>query len=373
PLCFSGKGQLFSYDSHSQNSTDSILLNLNHPEDLEGEVERIQGLAGQTTSMLTEALLNLAEKNEGAMKWKDVYNLTIDGIEEFDYYPGMRGMSSVGMTYAELYSSTGNATYYSILQSIGDFVLALAVNGTVGKTWPKSEANSRNWTIARYGNAGILPFLLEIGKITKAQRFIDGAKAAADYLVETKINNGTGVAYWLTNGRNGFVATDFYYGVAGVISSLLDAYVTLNKSVYLSTAIEGGNWLISLAEKPEITTDQAFVPWTVSNDEVFRTLAHTGYLSGQAGIGEVFLKLHAIDRGSNWLEFAKKLGNWLRGTDFNDTGLYPSAGAPYLTNRDENSGNILGLASGSLGIARFFLHLYDKDREEQWLYEIIRI
>jgi lantibiotic modifying enzyme len=307
------------------------------------------------------------------IKWKEAINKTLDDELVIDYFSGQRGMSSIGLAYLKLYNTTQNNTYLNIAEKIGNYIEIESISTDQGTVWPKSESNPWNWTGIRYGNAGIIPFLIQLSDLNNDSRFMDLASTAADYLVNIKKNNNLDHAWWLTAGDSGFVTTDYYYGTAGIVSSLLDVYESTGNDLYLDVAINGALWLDSLFNFTNTEKSMGFLRWAVTNDTYFSNLKYTGILSGQSGIGKVFLKLYQVTEDIKWFENAKIIGTWLKNQDINDTGLYPYPGSPYLTNRDDNAKNILGMSSGSIGIADFYLDLYSFDNDNLWLYEVIRI
>ncbi|KKK68448.1 hypothetical protein LCGC14_2943950, partial [marine sediment metagenome] len=273
----------------------------------------------------------------------------------------------------QIYKITQNSTYLSIIKKIGNYLKDISIKTSNGTVWPKSENNPWNWTGMRYGNAGIIPFLISLNQMDNDISFYDLTSEAADYLVNIQKSNISEYAWWLTAGDTGFITTDYYYGTTGIVSSLLDAYTLTKNDLYLNTAIKGVHWLDSLIEFTDDHFSSGFIPWAVTNDDYYNSIKYTGILSGQAGIGKVFLKLYNLTKNEKWFDNAEILGNWLRNQDINDTGLFPYPGSPYLTNRGENAKNLLGLSVGSIGIADFFLDLFEYDNNDLWLYEVIRI
>ncbi|MFV2016272.1 MAG: hypothetical protein ACC656_12640, partial [Candidatus Heimdallarchaeota archaeon] len=206
-------------------------------------------------------------------------------------------------------------------------------------------------------------------------KYLDLAERAGNWLLEHSFQFGSNSVYWLTVGEEGFTSTDYYYGGAGIVDSLLKIYSKTKNTTFLDYAVNGANWIISSKIITNETNKASYFPWTTSNISFFKDIVYSGQLNGIAGIGKVFLNLYRNTNDINWLTQSKQLGYWLQSVDFNDTGLFPNGGAPYITGLYEGAPNILGYGSGSLGIAEFYLQLFlEEDTQNvEWLYEIIRI
>ncbi|MHA1983913.1 MAG: lanthionine synthetase LanC family protein, partial [Candidatus Hodarchaeales archaeon] len=207
------------------------------------EISEIQLKSQNLSNYIANKLISLGEENQTTIKWKEAINKTSDDELVIDYFSGQRGMSSIGLAYLKVYNATQNNTYLKIAEKIGNYLELESISTNQGTVWPKSENNPWNWTGMRYGNAGIIPFLIDLFSFTEDSRFNNLASSAADYLVYIKRSNNSDFAWWLTAGDSGFITTDYYYGTSGIVSSLLDVYELTGNDLYLDTAIKGANWL----------------------------------------------------------------------------------------------------------------------------------
>jgi lantibiotic modifying enzyme len=317
-------------------------------------------------------LLRNAEIGPETIKWNQYTDLLTNDPDDY-YYAGQRGMAGIGQSYYKLYNVTQNQTYYDILIKIGNYLETTLVEDGYSVKWKKAEDEAQYWTSYRYGNTGIIPFLLDLYKLSNNNKYLDLAERAGNWLIRNSLQNGTNSVYWLTVGDTGFTSTDYYYGVAGIIDNLLKIYSVSNNKTFLEYSIMGANWILKSKVTINETNRAGFIPWTTSDIPSFKDTVYSGQLNGISGIGIALLNLYKISKDSYWLNQSRQLGYWLQSIDFNDTGLFPDGGAPYLTGLNEGAPNILGLGSGSLGIADFYTQLFLEDRKVEWLYEIIRI
>jgi lantibiotic modifying enzyme len=325
-----------------------------------------------TIMTIFKFLETVGEKTNSSIKWSQYLNKFDDG-PILQYYPGQRGMAGIGHAIFKLYNETKFQYFYDIIIKTGNYLISSYIEDGYSVKWRKSESELQFWTSYRYGNSGIIPFLLDLYFMTDNKTYLDIATRAGNWLLSVSKINSTDSIYWLTAGENGFISTDYYYGVAGVVDSLIELYSKTNNATFLESAIKGANWILKSKIVTNNTNNAGYIPWTTAEIEFFKDFAYTGRLNGITGIGNVLLHLFKATKDNQWLDQSKQLAFWLQSTDFNDTGMYPNGGAPYITDLYEGAANILDFGSGSLGVADFFLNLYLVDKDIKWLYEIIRI
>jgi hypothetical protein len=204
---------LIFYDLKDKTNNDVISKN---------EISEIQLKSQNLSNYIANKLILLGEENKIMIKWREAINKSLDDELVIDYFSGQRGMSSIGSAYLKLYNTTQNNTYLKISEKIGNYLKIQSISTDDGTVWPKSEDNPWNWTGIRYGNAGIIPFLIELSSFTENSSFNNLASNAADYLVYIKRSNNSDHAWWLTAGDSGFITTDYYYGTSGIVSSLIE-------------------------------------------------------------------------------------------------------------------------------------------------------
>ncbi|MFW9928900.1 MAG: lanthionine synthetase LanC family protein [Candidatus Thorarchaeota archaeon] len=343
---------------------------INNINSLFNELKQKSGISIQ---YLVHSLYNLSESTSTGITWSQEHSTTPRELIDASHFYGQRGLASIGLTFIDLYNFDHNYTYLVTANQIANYLFVMSKNSNSGIFWVKSKEDSTNWIGTRYGNAGIIPFYLKLYQTTNNETYLSIANQAANFLINIAQNNGTNKEYWLANGEKGYIITDYYYGVSGIIDCLLQIYDVTHNSTYLTYAIAGGNFLNSLILKENVNSNTGYIPWTISPVANYDQLVFTGYLNGQAGIGQTFLYLYDHTNTLLWLESAITLGNWLITQDKNDSGLYNSAGSSYLTHLSDVSGNIIGFGSGSLGIANFYLNIYQHQPSNIWLYKIIRI
>ena len=102
-----------------------------------------------------------------AMRWKKYLNLPGNDTFISQYYYGWYyGASGIGLLFLQLYASTNNETYLQIAEKAGNYLLinVLSANNNSLTGWTRSEDSGAIYSSEKYGLAGIVTFLLNLYK-----------------------------------------------------------------------------------------------------------------------------------------------------------------------------------------------------------------
>lgn len=157
-----------------------------------------------------------------------------------------------------------------------------------------------------FGNAGTALFLLELGQISKQQRFLDAAKktchgliAEAVMVASTRQPERKLPTWLLSMGAKGIHMPNFSHGTAGVAYALARVGAATDDKVLLQAAKDGAEWLLEHA-----VTDGEGMKWAASDVGPANYMG--GWCHGPAGTGRLFLLLEAITGDLRYGEAARK-------------------------------------------------------------------
>ena len=331
---------------------------------------------------------NAQNDNISGVKWNKYFNYT--GDLDSKYYSGYYyGAAGIGDYFTDLFNLTGNETYLNMGIQAFEYINSQAIyNGKLYDSiftkpgfviWPKAENNLNVYNGIKYGNAGISKFLFNLYLNTKNETVLGLALDSLNTLVYRAIDAAAtyeptynGIYWGYSPNKNQAFETpiaDYIYGNAGIASTFLTAYDITNNVTYLDTAKEAISWIISWSAVNDNTTSgERYIRFSPDPTYPF---AFTGYLTGNSGIGDLLLQTYKITQNSDYLLFAKQLGNWLISKEQN--GLWPTGGADLLTGDINEAGSFTGYGAGSSGIGMFLMHLYSISKDSKYLNPINQI
>jgi len=165
--------------------------------------------------------------------------------------------------------------------------------------------------ILQDGAAGVGLFLLLLYNITNNSTYLDYAKGAAAWIiVNAEFRDGgltwphwdceasyRGVGWYLTPDKS----------VAGVAKFLLEMYKVTGNSQYLRYAEQAATWIINTGVKCQ--GDQCYVEYNPYHQAAFGVYSYP-----QRDVGTLLIALYSITGKQVYLDYAKKIGNWILAT-----------------------------------------------------------
>jgi len=223
------------------------------------------------------------------------------------------GVSGIGLFFLELYDQLYFSTSPDELRDhlqyavgAGDWLLAQAALEPGGAHWPDSVATisestaselapyetSPAYTSLARGTAGVGFFLLRLSLLPgDGDRFLEGARAAGDWLISMESAAGGEGSPWVPVSAGGSkVAYGLLDGNAGVAYFLLALYEQTGDLCYAQAAQRILTGLEGLAREEETI---AGLSWPAAGDEASDEASNESYTNlreGAAGIGWVFLQ-----------------------------------------------------------------------------------
>jgi hypothetical protein len=273
-------------------------------------LQQIQGKTEQTWPMLVQGDFSPASYFNGLISYV-VENYT--GVYEVTRNTVANGAGSAEAT--PLLSTLITKTVYVDVMSLANYVLSKAKYDR-GYKWavtyncwgrPRIIYNP----ILHEGVTGVGLFLLLAYNITNNSTYLDYAKGAAAWIVaNAEFRDGgltwphwdceasdRGVGWYLTPDKS----------VAGVAKFLLEMYKVTGNSLYLRYAEQAAKWIINTGVKCQ--GDQCVVEYNPYHQAAFGVYSYP-----QRDVGTLLIALYSISREQVYLDYAKKIGNWILAT-----------------------------------------------------------
>lgn len=254
------------------------------------------------------------------------------------------GASGIGLFLLEIHKATGEKKYLECAARGAKWLILQGVDESGGLKWKSSLSLERFYTGFSHGTAGNAYFLGKVYECTKEKRCLDCGEAAARWLMHraTPAEQGIKWFHYEPGGEEKF-QTGWCHGPAGTCRIFLALFGLTGKRTYLETAQKGASclmgslalggkdnpfWGLSMccgaagvadffldlfletgdeeyleyaARIAEFLMDRAKPAgegcrWTNSDqpDQKGKIYYGTGHMIGAAGIGSLFLKLHAL-------------------------------------------------------------------------------
>ena len=209
----------------------------------------------------------------------------------------------------------------------------------------KRETLKTNDVIA--GLAGIGLAFLDKPLARDPKVHLGAACGIGDHLISRAQKDGGGLRWALEEGyaRN---MPNFSHGTAGVAFFLAKLYAATKKKPYLEHAIGGAEYLKSIAH----AENEGCLIYHADPDGLARY--YLGWCHGPAGTSQLWWQLYKATGKSDWRDWAVRSAKSLI-----------DLGVP--EKRTEGYWNNEGLCCGTAGIGRFFLDMYRRTNDAQYL------
>jgi lantibiotic modifying enzyme len=196
------------------------------------------------------------------------------------------GNAGWGLVSLYLFEQTRRDEYLARALEAAEWHVKTAVRGEQGWSWPTPADEEKLQLGFGFGASGIALFLLMAGRVTRDQRFIDGARAAFEFDFAHRIETPWG---WSWPARIGDEIVLPYWGSggAGIGGVALRLHEALGDARYLEIATT--------------VADDTFAKWTIQ----------PGLVSGLTGIGEFMLDCYRFTRRPQYLERAYDIARTL--------------------------------------------------------------
>lgn len=297
-----------------------------------------------------------------------------------------RGSSGIVLFLLELYEATGDRAYLDDAERGADEILtkinteprmglydgAAGIGFVLGETWraTKDERYHRGaLSVARMlarnagvvgigvqwsnatdivsGTAGIGLFLLYVDDVFHDTDSRALAVRAGNRLVDLAIADKGG-SKWTADPAFRRVIPNFSGGIAGISYFLATLYTKTHDKLFLDTARSGAKYLLAIARTDG---DVCLLPYDQPDNP---DLYYLGWDHGPAGTARLFYRLYEATGDDTWMAQVRESANGILISGIPDK-------------RTPGFWNNVGQASGSAGVAQFFLDLYGETKDPKYV------
>jgi lantibiotic modifying enzyme len=363
---------------------------------IEEKCDLYYGAAG--TLVFLHELNRAAGKEEYAEAMRRGIRFLDENLPNVKLFGLYEGVAGIAFSLSQLSENPDAAAVCS--KAIDDLVAGAKKQANGGVRW-----NDGNDIIS--GSAGIGLTLLSLGQELRRPELINLAVQAGTDLVSRSVLTACG-RYWLHKIGAEKQYPNFSHGTAGIAYFLLKLYEQTGEKRFIDAAIDGANYLKSIAssnpptrcllphELPE-QNDLFYLGWchgpagtgrffyelfAVTNDPQWKTFANAaaesllqsgvpekqtpGYWNnisrccGAVAIGEFFLARYRLTKAVSDRAFAIRIGEYLKTRAQTDSGGLKWIQAENRIEPDKEQAQT-GLMQGAAGIGLFFIHLAELD------------
>jgi lantibiotic modifying enzyme len=248
------------------------------------------------------------------------------------------GLAGIGFTLTEIFKLTKEEKYKQGALHCVDLLQKRGNKAGKGIEWSET-------TDIISGTAGIGLFLLYAEQELGYSSAKDTAILAGNRLLETAQPSEGGLK-WAMNPKFPRLMPNFAHGTAGVAYFLATLYQHTHKTKFLEAALSGGKYLLAVAKT------EGEICLVFHNEPDGKDLYYLGWCHGPAGTARLFYRLYQVTGDKTWMAWVRKSARGIL-----ESGI-PEERTPGFWNN-------VSRCCGSAGVAEFFLDLYriTKDRE----------
>jgi lantibiotic modifying enzyme len=303
---------------------------------------------GSGTRELLRRIMEAARPLDGGVAW-------FAGAPEEASYDVISGSAGIGLTllsFHDRWVARGErepaASALELARAAGRLLATRGRPEHGGLKWPMSEAYPRLMPNFSHGTAGVAYFLARLHEVTGEAEFLAPAVAGGRYLERASACDAQGGCLLFHDEPGG---EDLFYlgwchGPVGTARLFHQLAKVTGEDAWL-TWVRAGAQGIRAKGIPETRTEGY---WN-----------NVSQCCGDAGVGDFFLSLHASGGAGEDLDFARRLGEYLRGEATEEAGEARWIQAENRT-QPENVVAQTGWMQGAAGVGAFFLHLDGAER-----------
>ncbi|MCI0487215.1 MAG: lantibiotic modifying-like protein [Blastocatellia bacterium] len=250
------------------------------------------------------------------------------------------GIAGIGFTLQETFKITKENKYKEGALLCAETLADRAVKTGKGIEWS-------DVTDIIGGGAGTGLFLLYAARELRRPRLRDLAVAAARRLIERGRPEAGGVK-WAMNSEFPRLMPNFSHGTAGIAYFLATVYQETKEKEFLDAALAGARYLKSIAASEG---DACLI---FHNEPDGKDLYYLGWCHGPVGTARLFYRLYETTGDRDWMNWVKKSARAVM-----ESGI-PEKQTPGFWNN-------VSQCCGSAGVAEFFLSLHEATGERGYL------
>ena len=300
---------------------------------IEEKCDLYYGNAG--TLLFLHELNRTAGRDEYAEAMQRGIHFLDQNLPDVKLYGLYDGVAGIAFSLSQLSDNPDASTACS--KAIDDLIAGSKRQANGGVRW-----NDDNDIIG--GSAGIGLTLLSLGQELRRPELVTLAVQAGTDLLARSIPRAHG-SYWLHEIGAEKQYPNFSHGTAGIGYFLLKLYEQTGEKRFLDAAIDGANYLSSIASLNAPT--RCLLPHELPEQN---DLFYLGWCHGPAGTDRFFYELFAITHDSQWKSFANTAAHSVL-----HSGI-PEKETPGYWNK-------LSRCCGAVAVGEFFLERYRLNKE----------
>jgi rhamnogalacturonyl hydrolase YesR len=197
--------------------------------------------------------------------------------------------------------------FYVVVNSLATYILSKAEYDSGGYKWAtRMDGRVFYNAVFQNGAAGVGFFLLSLYKITGNTSLLEYAKGAASWVMSRAESRDGGLTWPHYDLQAGWYLTPDK-SVAGIAKFFLEMYSVTGDRKYLEYAMRATDWIINTGVKCQ--GDRCYVEYNPYHQAAFGVYSYP-----QRDVGTLLIELYTITKDQTYLDYAKKIGNWILGT-----------------------------------------------------------
>lgn len=220
-----------------------------------------------------------------------------NGIQWNNYTDIIYGSAGIGLFLIRMARELKDPGLYDLAVQAGKRLMDLAIPVKNGLKWKMDPDFPRIMPNFSHGTAGIAYFLVTLYKATKRKEFLDGALAAAAYLLSiARTGADSCMIYHHKPGGEELYYLGWCHGPVGTARLFYQLYVVTGDNTWMEWVKKSAHGII-LSGIPEKQT-----PGFWNN---------AGRCCGLAGVAEFFLDLYRVTDNQAYIDFSKKITQYI--------------------------------------------------------------
>lgn len=249
------------------------------------------------------------------------------------------GNAGIGLFLLHMAEEFDDRAAADLAAEAGQYLIDVALPAGGGLRWRVVEGSDRFYSNFAHGVSGIAYFLARLYEETGQERFLNGAIGGANYLISiAKIDGDACYFYVRTPGKEDTYSLSWCNGTTGTARLFLQLYKVTSEKKWMMWVRRCGNSVLQIASADVMvgpwglyqccgtagpaqfllslywyTGNTAYLDYcrylvsyiqdnAIDQNGGFNQTAvrYTGFMTGTAGIGALFLRMDAFDRKKNW-------------------------------------------------------------------------
>lgn len=220
--------------------------------------------------------------------FKNVLEVYHQGNPDNLHFPNYAyGTSGIAHGFATLYKATGDERFLEGAKKAANYLIAISEPFGTGQLIPYLQPkNPENIFYLGFchGPAGSARLFYDLYEVTAEHQYLEFFDALIEGIIATGAPEKHSSGYWQVHCQ--------CCGSAGLLQFLIGAYIGTKNEKYLGYALRTAEAILGEANVDETQTTKWYQAWTRTNPADVQN--HLGYLIGDAGLGGAYAELYGF-------------------------------------------------------------------------------